>query len=231
MLLNTFVVAVATWFTPLIAARAIKQTSGISHIVLETGRSFGHLQLVQGCARQGSDFPIPRPMSSGNTHLYRLKPFAASGSMAGLRHYFSTVFRVPHDPNAPDGSCWSWEGWDETGASFASIHRVHRGLFVDVGAIFQYSKVLARCCAWGLGVLTRTYLKESPARFLAGSSGAGHRLRDSGERGPAQPGFRCEPTPAASHPNRFVWQWVDFRPVRVWHGRMRFVLSRPNRLA
>jgi hypothetical protein len=26
MLLNTFVIAVATWFTPLIAARAIKQT-------------------------------------------------------------------------------------------------------------------------------------------------------------------------------------------------------------
>jgi hypothetical protein len=28
--------------------------------------------------------------------------------------------------------------------------------FVDLAPIFQYSRVLARCCAWGQGVLTRT---------------------------------------------------------------------------
>jgi hypothetical protein len=33
---------------------------------------------------------------------------------------------------------------------------VHRRLFIDLGPVLQYSKVLARCCAWGLGVLTRT---------------------------------------------------------------------------
>ena len=60
---------------------------------------------------------------------------------------------------------------------FGSIHRVHRGLFVDLGPIFQYSKVLARCCAWGLGVLTRTDLREALEGF-GGLRGTGHRLRD-----------------------------------------------------
>jgi hypothetical protein len=111
----------------------------------------------------------------------------------------------------PDTSCWSWEGSGETGGSFASIHSVHRGLFVDLGPIFQYSKVLARCCAWGLGVLTRTNSEGCPGKCLRGFSGAGHRLRDSGVQGPAQPGpLKMGLTPAASHPNRFVWQWVDF---------------------
>lgn len=46
--------------------------------------------------------------------------------------------------------------WARWMADLARSTGVHSGLFVDLGPIFQYSKVLARCCAWGLGVLTRT---------------------------------------------------------------------------
>ncbi len=39
---------------------------------------------------------------------------------------------------------------------------------------------------------------------------AGGTTQQQQERGLAQPGFQKEQTPAASHPNRFVWQWVDW---------------------
>jgi len=38
---------------------------------------------------------------------------------------------------------------------------LHRPVFVDSRAFFQYSKGLARCCACGLGVLTRIVLVEA----------------------------------------------------------------------
>lgn len=50
--------------------------------------------------------------------------------------------------------------------------------FVDLGPIFGYSRGLARCCAWGLGVLTRTYSDGCFGQGLAGCIGTGHRLRD-----------------------------------------------------
>ena len=28
-------------------------------------------------------------------------------------------------------------------------------------------------------------------------------------------------SPRSSHPNRFVWTWVEIGPVRVWHGQIR----------
>ena len=37
--------------------------------------------------------------------------------------------------------------------------------FVDLGLIFQYSRILARCCAWGLSVFTRTHLAAAQAGF------------------------------------------------------------------
>ena len=39
------------------------------------------------------------------------------------------------------------------------------GSFVDLGLIFQYSRILARCCAWGLSVFTRTHLAAAQAGF------------------------------------------------------------------
>jgi len=35
-------------------------------------------------------------------------------------------------------------------------------LFVDSGGSLKYSEDLARCCAWGLCVLTRTQLVDAP---------------------------------------------------------------------
>src|ERR1700677_4774724 len=50
--------------------------------------------------------------------------------------------------------------------------------FVDLGLIFEYSGGLARCCAWGLGVLTRTVSDGGSGRFWRASNGTGHRLQD-----------------------------------------------------
>ena len=95
--------------------------------------------------------------------------------------------------------------------------------FVDLGPNFQYSKNLARCCAWGLGVLTRTYLKEAPARFWRASDGTGDRLRDqtagTGERGPAQPGFRLEPNSRSFSPEQICLAVGRGSGPCVIHGR------------
>ena len=48
--------------------------------------------------------------------------------------------------------------------------------FVDSGGQIEYSGILARCCAWGLCVLTRTRL----AKALRGEAGTGCRRREMG---------------------------------------------------
>jgi hypothetical protein len=48
-------------------------------------------------------------------------------------------------------------------------------VFVDSCGGFGYSESLARCCAWGLCVFTRTRLDDA----LKGSAGTGHRRLDA----------------------------------------------------
>jgi hypothetical protein len=117
-----------------------------------------------------------------------------------------------------------------------SVLGIFTGLFVDSGPRFGYSGVLARCCAWGLCVcrgpqsaglcrwgdlLTRTQLVEA----LEGSAGTGHRLLDARvSRKSRRARAFSRASPRNPHPNRFVWKWVEFRPVRFWRGSKGFAL-------
>jgi len=82
--------------------------------------------------------------------------------------------------------------------------------FVDSEAGFGYSGVLARCCAWGLCVLTRTRLVNP---FERGFTGTGHRLLDAGFGRVQWSQSPSGASPRSPHPNRFVWKWVESRPV------------------
>jgi hypothetical protein len=98
-------------------------------------------------------------------------------------------------------------------------------LFVDSEPHLQYSGDLARCCAWGLCVHTRTRLVGA----LEGLAGTGHRLLDILCVQPSQSPNRANSS--SPHPNRFVWQWVEIRPVRILRGQCCFVrefLRRPS---
>jgi len=121
-------------------------------------------------------------------------------------------------------------------ALIQSFPESRRGI-VDSGAGFGYSGLLARCCAWGLCECTRT-------GWLMPLMGVGwSRPRAAGCVGmvtnPAEP----EPLKGActrdSHPNIFVWMWVETRALArfargksalrdgfLW-GRLGFVVSHP----
>jgi hypothetical protein len=95
-------------------------------------------------------------------------------------------------------------------------------LFVDSAPGFGYSGDLARCCAWGLCVCTRTNWSSPDG----GSAGTGHRLLNSRQEMRirlSQSPLRA--SPGNSHPNRIVWKWVEIGPVRFWHGQMHCVRS------
>ena len=76
-------------------------------------------------------------------------------------------------------------------------------LFVDSGAGITYSGVLARCCAWGLCVFTRTRLVET----LEGTAGAGMAAAGCECLAPIQRSRGPKGHPRKPHPNRFVWKW------------------------
>jgi hypothetical protein len=84
--------------------------------------------------------------------------------------------------------------------------------FVDSASIFQYSKDLARCCAWGL---CGCWPGPVGGFSLEGLPATGHRLLDT--IGPEEPEPEIGLTPRSPHPNRFVWQWVEpeARALRV----------------
>jgi len=108
--------------------------------------------------------------------------------------------------NAREGGDGRFGAW--AGAGLAKLRLCLA--FVDSEAGFGYSGVLARCCAWGLCVLTRTRLVNP---FERGFTGTGHRLLDAGFGRVQQSQSPSGASPRSPHPNRFVWKWVESRPV------------------
>jgi len=76
-------------------------------------------------------------------------------------------------------------------------------LFVDSAPGITYSGVLARCCAWGLCVFTRTRLVET----LEGAAGAGMAAAGCECLAPIQRSRGPKGHTRNPHPNRFVWKW------------------------
>jgi hypothetical protein len=108
-------------------------------------------------------------------------------------------------------------------------------VFVDSGARFGYSGILARCCAWGLCVgppatgirrwgdacspgPSRSITSELMFRGIGGNRlpAVGFEFRRAllGAN-PAQPESFLRASSRDPHPNRFVWQWVEIGPVRL----------------